>query len=317
MNGGVFCSGNLVYDILVRPVQELVWGASVWVESIEHHLGGNGAATTCALARLGVPVKLAGPVGRDAAGDRLVEILGKAGADTSLIERWELPTATTVGLVSPSGERMLLHQPGVSAVAMDQAVDFSSPAAASCSHYHLANLYALSRFRAHGPESLRRARAAGLTTSLDTAWDSLGLWMETLAPCLPYVDILFANQSEARMLAGAQDEYAAARRFLAQGAGQVVLKLGGEGCAIVTPEGEIRSPGFPVTVADTTGAGDCFVGGFLAGRYYGLPPEGCARLANAAGALSVQRIGTTTGLLSYPETIRWMERFSPEPAPGP
>ena len=63
--GGVICTGNLVLDILVRPVEEpAIWGATTIVESVEQHLGGNGANTSYTLAKLGVPARLLGMVVR-------------------------------------------------------------------------------------------------------------------------------------------------------------------------------------------------------------------------------------------------------------
>jgi hypothetical protein len=50
--------------------------------------------------------------------------------------------------------------------------------------------------RRYAPELLAQARREGMTTSLDTGWDSRGEWMLVLAPCLSQLDILFANQQE-------------------------------------------------------------------------------------------------------------------------
>ena len=58
---------------------------------------------------------------------------------------------------------------------------------------------------------------------------------------------------------------------------------------------------------DTTGAGDCFVGAFLAALQRGLPYADAAHLANAVGALSVQKLGGTTGLLSFEDTVAWIK----------
>ena len=98
----------------------------------------------------------------------------------------------------------------------------------------------------------------------------------------------------------------AANALRALGVGTVVVKLGNLGCAVYAPGLELRVPAFAVDTVDTTGAGDCFAGGFLAGLYYGANLEGAARLANAAGALSVTRLGATSGLLNYKDTLRWM-----------
>lgn len=67
----------------------------------------------------------------------------------------------------------------------------------------------------------------------------------------------------------------------------------------------IPSPGFDVPVVDTTGASDCFVGGFLAATLRGFSLLDAARFANAVGALSVQHLGGTTGLLGWDEPVEW------------
>ncbi len=94
--------------------------------------------------------------------------------------------------------------------------------------------------------------------------------------------------------------------ILSRGVRTVVLKLGAHGCAVYTPGREILSPAFEVPVRDTTGAGDCFVGGFLAAHSHGESLEGAARFANAVGACSVQCVGATKGVRGFAETERWM-----------
>lgn len=62
---GVLCTGNIVMDVLARPVDEITWGGTRWVDSVTQELGGNGAATCAAIAMLGVPSRLIGAVGHD------------------------------------------------------------------------------------------------------------------------------------------------------------------------------------------------------------------------------------------------------------
>src|SRR5438105_619499 len=112
--GGVLCTGNLVVDILVRPVEAILWGATVQVESIEQHSGGNGANTAYTLGKLGARVRLLGMVGSDPFGDFVLEKMRGAGVDTSGLRRSEASTATTVVLVNPAGARGFLHRLGSS-----------------------------------------------------------------------------------------------------------------------------------------------------------------------------------------------------------
>jgi sugar/nucleoside kinase (ribokinase family) len=301
----VVCVGNAVLDIVVRPVDQFVFGTSCHVEDIELRLGGNGASTAFTLGKLGMAVRLLAPVGRDASGEYLVAKLRSAAVDLDYLEYTSAPTATSAVLVHPSGERALLHRPGASAEGFAGNFD-SARWFAGASHLHLGTPFAVPRLRPRIGELLRLAREAGLSTSVDTQWDSTGRWMLDLAACLPFTGLLFANADEARMLTGTSDPATAAARFFEAGVGEVVLKLGREGCALFTPESHWRFPAYAVPVLDTTGAGDCFVGAFLAALARGRSHHDAARFANAVAALSIQQLGAVEGLLSWEETERWM-----------
>ena len=96
----VLCAGNLVYDILVRPVAQVRWGATTWVDAIEQSMGGNGASTSYTLGKLGVSVRVVGMVGNDAFGEAVLSRLREASVDTSCVVRSRAPTAATVALVA-------------------------------------------------------------------------------------------------------------------------------------------------------------------------------------------------------------------------
>ncbi len=303
--GTVLCAGNLTEDILVWPVEEVKFGTTSWVEDITTSTGGNGANTAYAMARLGGRVRLAGSVGQDAAGEWILELLGRVGVDLR-VERCELPTPITVAIVRRDGARAFLHRPGASRRAFAGGLPFTPDTIAGCTHFHLANPFSMPEMRVCAAGTLERARAAGLTTSLDTGWDSLGEWLGVIGPCLAHVDVLFANQEEAAELSGEADPGRAADFFLGRGVGACVIKLGPAGCAVFEGSERLDVPGFTVEAVDTTGAGDCFVGAFLAALQAGKPAAEAARVANAAGALNVQRAGATTGLLDLAGTLEWM-----------
>ncbi|MBV8553583.1 MAG: carbohydrate kinase family protein [Acidobacteriaceae bacterium] len=305
---GVLCCGNLVYDTLLRPVDNLSWdgGGTTFVESIEYHVGGNGANTSRALGLLGVPVRLLGAVGDDEQGRLMLRTLAHSGVDTRYVNTVEAPTSATVGFVNSAGERKFFHCFGASKEALPDPIEFHAGLCSGMTHFHLASFFVLPRLRARGPDVLVRARAAGLTTSFDTNWDPEAGWMKTLAPCLPFLDILFMNEAEARMITGSSDPRAGAEAVLAGGLQIAVMKLGVRGCAIYTGNQEILCPAFDVPAKDTTGAGDCFAAGFLAAWMDGASLAEAGQFANAVAALSVQNIGAVTGVLSRPETHAWM-----------
>lgn len=303
---GILCCGNIVLDLVVRPVEQFVWGSTTWVDSMEQSLGGNGANTSYTLGMLGVAVRLLGRIGDDSFGEQVFSILKSGGVELSGVVRSPIPTAASVCVVNGEGARLFLHRVGSSAEVFAEPVEFTPARVEGMSHFHLANPFALPGMRTRAWESLARARQAGLTTSLDTGWDARGRWLEEIAPCLPYIDLLFLNQDEARMLTGSADPEAAAGYLRRLGALDVVVKLGAEGCAVITSDSSARYPGFKVETVDTTGAGDCFVGGFLAGLSEGAAYPEAARLANAVGAMSVRALGGIAGIRSRAETAAWL-----------
>lgn len=303
MIAGVITTGNIVMDVLTRPVDEITWGGTRWVDAIEPSLGGNGANTSSALGKLGVPVRLLGAVGRDAFGDAAIARLEECSVDTRSVQRLNAGTATTVALVRSDGTRAFLHQPGVSRLFLGEP--FELTARQGFTHLHVGNPFAMTHLRTKAPHLLQQARALGMRTSMDTAWDALEEWMKVIAPCLPLIDILFLNEDEARMLTGSTEPDEGARRLREAGASLIVLKLGARGCIVYEGAARHELPAFTVEAIDTTGAGDCFAGGFLAALQRGFSAEQAGVLANAVGALNVQSLGGTSGLLDWDATVAW------------
>ena len=303
----MLCSGSIVYDTLVIPFDESRWGTTQFVDCIGCHVGGNGANTSRALARLEAPVRLIGGIGRDEPGKFVLKELGLDGVDTQAVRVYEEATAATVALVNSQGNRQFLHHLGVSREVFREGLDFTPELCGGMSHYHLASLFILPQVRLRAPEMLRGARAAGLSTSLDTNWDAHGEWMRALEPCLPELDILFMNEDEALRVTGIEDAKSAAAVVLNKGVKTAVMKLSGRGCAIYTAGGEeILCPAFEVIVRDTTGAGDCFVAGFLSVRQREGSLQEAGRFGNAVAALSVGKVGAVSGVLSREQTEAWM-----------
>jgi sugar/nucleoside kinase (ribokinase family) len=304
---GLLVSGSVIHDTLVLPAGDAPWGTTTFVDAIESHPGGNGTNTSMAVAKLGTPVRLLASVGDDAPGRYLLDALRDAGVDTSCVSVVPgAPTAATIALVNRLGDRKFFHRMGVSLCAFAEPVDFSPRLIAGISHYHLASLFILPKLRAHAPETLARARAAGLTTSLDTNWDPQGRWSEDLRGCLPHLDFIFLNEDEARMVTGSKQPRQSAKCLLEGGVGTVVLKLGPGGCLIASRDSEIALPAFAVEARDTTGAGDCFVGGFLAALARGATLAEAGLWGNAMGAITVQHLGGASGIPDDLDLAAWM-----------
>jgi sugar/nucleoside kinase (ribokinase family) len=108
---------------------------------------------------------------------------------------------------------------------------------------------------------------------------------------LPVVDALVPNLAEARHLTGLTAPDDCAKALLEAGVRAVALKLGREGCLIGNEQGLFHVPGFAVEAQDSTGAGDHFVAGLIAGRLGGLDWHSAAVLANVLGAMATARVG--------------------------
>jgi sugar/nucleoside kinase (ribokinase family) len=298
----------LVLDTLVRPFETLHWGTTTFVDSIESHVGGSAANTCRALGILNVPVRVAAVLGPDEAANTIRQEMTRCGVDVSCVGIVPEATPQTIVLVKRAGDRQFLHRRGCSNVAFSNGLSFTPELIEGITHFHLASLFVVPHLRTQAPLMLRAARKAGLTTSLDTCWDPQGEWMKVLGPCMPELDILFMNEDEAAQIGAGQSTAALARAIAKKGTRTVVMKRSRKGCCVYTSDQEIICPAYEVEARDTTGAGDCFVAGFLAAHLEGASPETAGLMGNAAGALSIQTIGAVEGLLPRQRFEEWMAR---------
>jgi len=135
------------------------------------------------------------------------------------------------------------------------------------------------------------------------ALDSMDLWIniarEGLIAAISEVDCVILNDSEVELFTGEREIVAGARQIMKHGPTSMVVKLGKYGAALVTPDDSFWVPAFPVDfVADPTGAGDTFAGGFvgcIAAHGGDATPE-VLRLAMAYGtamaSYNVEEFGT-------------------------
>jgi sugar/nucleoside kinase (ribokinase family) len=297
----VVCLGNVLVDVLVKPVHKLPPpGGLLSVDQVEMALGGCASNTAVALSRLGVPTSLWGKVGKDHFSSFALGQLNQAGVNCSgMVEDPRVSTSATVVLVDSKGRRSFLH----SVAANDHILksDLQLSRLSQFSHLHVGGYFLFPRLDGKPmAEILRTAQRLGLTTSLDTAWDMKNRWMKALKPCLPYLDYFMPSEREARMLLGHANPQKAAKTFISLGSKFVVLKMGEKGSFLMTRQREsYHVPAFPSRVVDTTGAGDCFCAGFIKGLSLGWDLKRCLQLGNAAGACAVSALGATKGLRSF------------------
>jgi sugar/nucleoside kinase (ribokinase family) len=302
----VACLGNVLVDVLVKPVSALPrLGELLPVDRIEIAMGGCASNTAIALSRLGVPAALWGKLGRDFFGDYAIKNLQETGVDISSARRDpKVSTSATLVLVNAKGQRSFLH----ALAANDHIVrkDLPLNCMGGFQHLHVGGYFLFPGLDGRPmAEVLRQARSRGLATSLDTAWDLKNRWLKALAPCLPHLDYFMPSEREVKKLLGHCRLREAGRYFSARGVGCTVIKLGEKGAYLQTRSGgEILAPAFKARVVDTTGAGDCFCAGFIKGLSQGRDLGECLKLANAAGACAVESLGATTGIRSFQQILK-------------
>jgi len=172
--------------------------------------------------------------------------------------------------------------------------------------------------------ALRIAHEQGLSTVVDLdvlpsdAVETLGD-RATFDAVLREADLIKPTAAAVRQLFPELEQTEALARRLREhyGVSRVLMTDGAEGAVLADAEGETRIPGYPVArVADTTGAGDAFFGGFLAGEALGLSAIDAVKLGHACGAASIERVGAFP---DEPETLRArvIELYDGAPAPDP
>lgn len=309
MDKHILCLGIMVADVVGRPLRAIPDpGRLVLVDEMGLHTGGCAINAATALATLGLPVEIMGKIGSGPLGDFLLSALAERGIGAQGVNRDPaVGTSGTMVMVEPDGERRFVHFIGANANLTLDDIDIT--AVQNASILHVAGSLVLPGL--DGPptaELLKQAQVVGCVTFLDVVWDDTGRWMELIGPALPHIDYFVPSLPEAQAITGRKDPREAAQVLVDLGVGTVGLKMGQDGCLVLTREGSlIRQPAFVVDVVDATGAGDAFAAGFVAGVYQGWPLEKTARFANAVGALCVTGLGATGGVRSLDETLGFME----------
>lgn len=299
--------GTYILDILGVPVTEIpAGGGRALIDEIRLTVAGTAGGTVVPCARLGLKARAVGAVGADEKADWVLNAMEREGIDISLMERMPgVPTSATILPIRPDGSRPVLHARGASA--RWRISPEAQKAACQSKVLHLGGVGSL--LAMDGAPSLallRDAKAAGCITTLDL----IQARSETLAlvePLLPHVDFFMPSIDETHAMVGTDDPAACARFFVDKGAGACAISLGENGSFVMTREGrQFTLPAFEVAVRDTSGCGDSYTGGFIAGLVRDWDLLDCARLATATAAIVATGLGSGANLVSFEDTIHAM-----------
>ncbi|TFV74279.1 carbohydrate kinase family protein [Blastococcus sp. CT_GayMR19] len=253
--------GDVATDVVVALTGDPAPGSDR-PASIRTRGGGAGANVAVHLARLGIPVQLAGCVGDDAAASVLRAELAAAGVQPALRTVAGAATGVVVSLVEPGGQRSMLADRGANLELEPGDV----PPLSQGGHLHLSGYTLLDPGpRAAGLGALAAAVTAGCTVSVDPASTEplrrygVDRWLADTAAAT----VLLPNADEACLLTGCTDAVDAARA-LAVHHPVVAVSLGAEGAVWAAGTALVHRPAQATEVVDTTGAGDAFAAGLLA-----------------------------------------------------
>jgi sugar/nucleoside kinase (ribokinase family) len=162
-----------------------------------------------------------------------------------------------------------------------------------------------------GPDTVKTLQFAKQSGAI-TTMDILGVKQENMAqkiiPCMPYLDYFMPNLEEAGMITGLTDPQKMCQYFLDAGAKNVVLKMGERGSLILSASGErVRIPAFNVKLVDTTGCGDAWSAGFIAGLSLEMSVAKAAELGSACGSLVASGLGSDAGIIDLDSTLAFIE----------
>jgi len=250
--------------------------------------GGSACNTIVGVGQLGGKARFVGKCGTDKWGRQYENDLVQQNVVPALLQS-NLPTGRVLSIITPDAQRTMFTNLGASAETRPEEISVGSFADAAVVHLEGYLLFNSELIQA----ALDTAKEAGALISLDLASftvveQSLELLERLVAD---YVDILIANEDEARAFTGESEEKLALSA-LSEKADIAVLKVGPRGSHIAHG-GEavhIQAMG-DGTALDTTGAGDLWAAGFLFGLVNGYELEKCGRLGSACGYEVCQVIG--------------------------
>lgn len=281
----IFNFGSLNIDKVYAVEHFVRPGETLTSSSYTLFAGGKGLNQSIALARAGADVYHVGKVGQD--GLFLREMLKDNGVDVSLVQLSEGPTGHAVIQVAANGENSIILFGGANQEITDRDIDTALAKAAKGDWLLLQN-------EINGTDKiLAQASALGLKVMFNPA----PMTRQVLNLPINSVDWLIVNQVEGEMISGQKEPEKILHDILDKYPDiSLILTLGDQGAYYANKTDRLFMPAVEATAADTTGAGDTFVGYFLAGIVQGSTIDSCLHLAAKAAAFCVTREGAAASI---------------------
>jgi 2-dehydro-3-deoxygluconokinase len=272
--------------------------------------GGDTSNAAIAAARAGARVAYLSRLGTDRWGDRLMDLWQRENVHTtSVLRDTQAPTGLYFVSHDAQGHHFSYARAGSAASRMQvQDLAHWQDAITSSQWLHLSGIsLAISASACDTAfAAMQHARNVGTRVALDSNL-RLSLWpLARAQACIRHAvslcDLFLPSLEDMTALTGLTQAQDIIQWSHAQGAAQVVLKLGAEGAVASDGQTQRTLPGHTVQAIDATGAGDCFAGNLLARLSAGDSLWDATAYANAAAALSVQGFGAV-GPLPKPDAV--------------
>lgn len=257
-----------------------------------HHLpkqqssGGSAANTIHGLASLGIETGFIGTIGEDEFGLFFHEDLKRNNIQPQLF-KGKFESGRAIALISPDSERTFATFLGA---AIELSVDHLSPAIFDGFHY-----FHIEGYLVQNHDLIRKAvelaKLKGLKVSLDLAsFNVVEANIDFLKEIIrDYVDIVFANEEEAKAFTGMEPEKAL--QEIAKDCEIAVVKVGKNGSLIMRDNIIYTIGVIKANSIDTTGAGDVYASGFIYGLVKGLPMQKCGEIGAILSGKVIEVIG--------------------------
>lgn len=274
--------------------------------SYARYPGGSAANVAVGTARLGYRTGFIGKLGDDEDGRWLLRCFAEEGVDTQavVIER-NRATGSCFIAVDQQGERIIIGLPG--ATILESAQELRLSYLERCRALYIGPAYL--EIATEAMNAVHQ-RSGIVIYAPSGAWGSGGL--EDIASAVREADVLLVSRAEAEALTGLRSPLSAAQRLRQVGPQVVIETLGREGALVLAGDRIAEAPAFPVAnVRDTTGAGDAFAAGLIAGFLDGHDWPTAARIGCAVASLKIRHLGARSGLPTREEVTRLLMESAP------
>ncbi|MBO5962742.1 MAG: adenosine kinase [Alistipes sp.] len=310
-NEDVLHNHNIARGSMSLVDSELQSQISKEVAGLPHSLslGGSADNTIRAMARLGSEVGFIGKVGHDNTGDRFEQALSNLGIEGKIF-RGDNPSGKCISLVSPDGERTMLTHLGAAAEMHAEDISPAIFEGYDCLYIegYLVQEHSLIE------TAIRTAKECGLQVAIDLAsFNVVAENLEFLRNIVTkYIDIVFANEDEARVFSG-EEEPINALQYISEMCDLVIVKIGTKG-ALIKHKGEVIHIGIMAAAkrVDTTGAGDFYAAGFMYGLCEGLSLRQCGTIGAITAGKVIEVVGPTLGEEAWAEIEVLVNRVKTE-----